>query len=493
MPCIVPANQPIYEALITKAKSYPADKVYQSKAYMTCADKIANMTKSIYDDLILGSWYSGGLCGIRVEAFINEFIKANPPAPAPYTEDAMNEARRIAAQNAPVDHTPSKNTTEEIIDNINNKFNMEAFLDEFIKANLLAPAPYTEDAINAPVVNPIITPPAPCGPNQAIVNTILSNPTDDVALSNEFTKIMEGSKTREEALARLEPILKSSIQQAFIESVFKNAVMSAPSMSDTIMDGIMSGKFITPPHVPNPPPSENLVDKKINQLNKELKETSDESYRNILMQRQVQRVQRREEINQQEQQEHSKVEIGSIIADGVRCSARLAGKPAVKYYESDSEEENDDDTIADIIQSTCKAKKWNYRDELITEYKTWRAGVTENSYTHKYNYVTHKYDVPVPERQIIRSWALYYSELLKNDRKLTKIKADMRLACKRMNIIYQNYILDKFMEWRDDPANKSLVTISRYSVSVGDFITYDNTGYKCIKKWLSSLKKSVTF
>jgi hypothetical protein len=100
MNCSVPANQPIYQALLDKAASYPADKPYQAKAYKKAAETIATYTKNIYDDLILGAWYGLDGIGDKIEDFINDFIKANPQ-PATYAEKAMDEARKIAAQNAP--------------------------------------------------------------------------------------------------------------------------------------------------------------------------------------------------------------------------------------------------------------------------------------------------------------------------------------------------------------------------------------------------------
>jgi hypothetical protein len=80
MSCVVPANQPIYEALIKKANSYPSTELYKAKAYTKAATCIAAHTKSIYDELVNDWWYSDGLSGIGwgITMFINEFIKVNP-------------------------------------------------------------------------------------------------------------------------------------------------------------------------------------------------------------------------------------------------------------------------------------------------------------------------------------------------------------------------------------------------------------------------------
>jgi uncharacterized protein YnzC (UPF0291/DUF896 family) len=100
--CVIPQNQPIYQALLDKAASYSADKPYQTKAYQKAAESIAALNRSIYDDLILEKWESWipGI-GPSIEKFVNDFIAANPQPPQYNAEEAMNEACKIAAQNAP--------------------------------------------------------------------------------------------------------------------------------------------------------------------------------------------------------------------------------------------------------------------------------------------------------------------------------------------------------------------------------------------------------
>jgi hypothetical protein len=100
MNCTVPANQPIYQALIDKAASYPSDKPYQAKAYKKAAESIATYTKNIYDSIIEPIPGIGSSIEKFIDDFIYESIKANPQ-PATYAEKAMDEARKIAAQNAP--------------------------------------------------------------------------------------------------------------------------------------------------------------------------------------------------------------------------------------------------------------------------------------------------------------------------------------------------------------------------------------------------------
>jgi hypothetical protein len=116
--CSVPANQPIYQALIDKAASYPADKPYQAKAYNKAAEIVAAYTSNIYTEYSRGAgWLESKPAGIgsSTENFIYEFIKASPKPVEPtitFVADfpagaakAMNDARTAAAAAAPKDIT----------------------------------------------------------------------------------------------------------------------------------------------------------------------------------------------------------------------------------------------------------------------------------------------------------------------------------------------------------------------------------------------------
>ena len=108
MSCSVPANQPIYQALLDKAASYPADKPYQAKAYKKAAESVLSYDVNIYSEYAkYKNLYSlPANIGEKIEDFIYEFIEANP-APAPLTgaARAMDDARKAAAAAAPKDVT----------------------------------------------------------------------------------------------------------------------------------------------------------------------------------------------------------------------------------------------------------------------------------------------------------------------------------------------------------------------------------------------------
>lgn len=105
MSCTIPANQPIYQALIDKAASYPADKIYQAKAYKKAAESVLNYNKSFYNSII--ETIPG--IGQNIEEFIDDFVASNPlKAPEPVltgAAKAMDDARKAAAAAAPKDVT----------------------------------------------------------------------------------------------------------------------------------------------------------------------------------------------------------------------------------------------------------------------------------------------------------------------------------------------------------------------------------------------------
>ena len=108
MNCSVPANQSIYQALIDKAASYPADQPYKAKAYKKAAESVAASKCNLYNsdesypEMLPGIGYS-------IEDFIYDFISTNPepakPAepitPANWSVQAMDDARIAAAAAAP--------------------------------------------------------------------------------------------------------------------------------------------------------------------------------------------------------------------------------------------------------------------------------------------------------------------------------------------------------------------------------------------------------
>lgn len=80
--CAVAQNQPIYEALIAKAASYPTDKPYNAQAYKKAAESLLTYRHNLYDVIANRTWYRHCQAlpnaGTRIKKFIQMFIEVNP-------------------------------------------------------------------------------------------------------------------------------------------------------------------------------------------------------------------------------------------------------------------------------------------------------------------------------------------------------------------------------------------------------------------------------
>lgn len=112
MSCVVPANQPIYQALVDKAASYPADKPYQAKAYKNAAETVLSHNKNLYTEYVNNRRPRPlpANFGPKTEDFICDFIKANPKptsmweqlkeivTPELYTNENPRRSTRLTAK-----------------------------------------------------------------------------------------------------------------------------------------------------------------------------------------------------------------------------------------------------------------------------------------------------------------------------------------------------------------------------------------------------------
>ena len=82
MYAFIPLNQPIVQALLDKADSFPIHKIYHAKAYRKAANNIAKLSFSLYDFILnsksydLDSIYIEGI-GPKISHFIIHFTKTH--------------------------------------------------------------------------------------------------------------------------------------------------------------------------------------------------------------------------------------------------------------------------------------------------------------------------------------------------------------------------------------------------------------------------------
>jgi hypothetical protein len=96
--CSVPQNQPIYQALLDRAASYPADKSYQANAYKKVAESVLTTKNNIYDVCEGYSPLELDSAGDKITEFIYNFVQSNPVATVVtksiYTPETPRRSRR---------------------------------------------------------------------------------------------------------------------------------------------------------------------------------------------------------------------------------------------------------------------------------------------------------------------------------------------------------------------------------------------------------------
>jgi hypothetical protein len=192
-------------------------------------------------------------------------------------------------------------------------------------------------------------------------------------------------------------------------------------------------------------------------------------------------------------------------AENPRRSKRNVGKPVVKYFT----EEDEQDEIAEAIEAVCAKKGWKYSDNLVAEFEAWLP--TADKYTlEKYDYKSDKY-IPRSKAEAAKEWAMYYSTSLQAQQKLLKISKAIIKYCEKNNIEYNPLMGEKFAAWKADPVNKKLISYSYTSYSGGCTCpscdptgerkknaaanavenSYERSVTYCVKAWFSTLKKTV--
>ncbi len=161
--CVNPINQTIYNALITQANSYPADRPYWSRGYRTVAELIATCEYDLYKEFTYSNRgitpHLDEFIDAEILHFIEDFILMSPtylalttvkpislPAPVYTPENPRRSKRNIGKPpvkyfSEDYDDYEILDTMKTICDKKNWHFN-EDFLDEF---NSWLPTTYKYD------------------------------------------------------------------------------------------------------------------------------------------------------------------------------------------------------------------------------------------------------------------------------------------------------------------------------------------------------------
>lgn len=372
--CVISQNQPIYQALLDKAATYPADKPYQAKAYRTAAESVLRYDKNLYEA------YTGQLpcpsiygIGDKIEEFICEFVKNNPVVTSSGDEVRVLNADEFAAAIA-ASLEPSQKEMDEARDRI-----------------------------------------------KAALVTSISKFNNDYNVAQSIT--VEVPKTE-----------------------------LPPGLSRTITCG-GTLKYCGHPECPD-----NTVSESVSSPTTFTVATTTAAM---------------------------------LLGRG----RRNIGKPRPKYFD-------EEDEIAETIESFCIKKHLFYDDELVTEFKDWL--LTADRYAlERYDYSTNKF-IPYPKAEVVIYWAHNFSTTLKKQQKEQKLNKALIKYCEKNGFEYNPLMDEKCGAWMDDPVNKELLTYTIYSryckcsdcnptgvLREAKKYTYDRAPGYCVNKWFATLKKTV--
>jgi hypothetical protein len=391
--CVISQNQPIYQALLDKAATYPADKPYQAMAYRTAAESVLSYDKNLYE-AYRGQLPCPSIYGIgnKIEEFICEFVETNP-----VVTSSGDEVRVLNA-------------------------------DEFAAA----------------IAASLETPPNPVEPAQ---------------------------KEMDEARERVKEALITSANKFINDyNVAQSMTVEAPKteltpgLSRTITCG-GTLKYCGHPECPDNTVSESVS-----------------SPATLTVATTVAAV-------------ASAVATAAVTAKNPRRSRRNIGKPPPKYFD-------EEDEIAETIESFCIKKHLFYDDELVTEFKDWL--LTADKYAlERYDYSTNKF-IPYPKAEVVIYWAHNFSTTLKKQQKEQKLNKALIKYCEKNGFEYNPLMNEKCGAWIDDPVNKELTTYTIYSrycacsqcnptgvLREAKKYTYDRAHGYCVNKWFATLKKTV--
>ena len=179
----------------------------------------------------------------------------------------------------------------------------------------------------------------------------------------------------------------------------------------------------------------------------------------------------------------------------LRCSSRHIGKPAPKYFD-------EEDEIAEAIESFCVKKHLFYDDKLVTEFKDWLP--TADKYAlERYDCRANKF-IPYPKIEVVIYWAHNFSTSLKKQQTEQKLNKALVKYCEKNGFEYNPLMDEKCGAWMADPVNKKLTTYTIYSryCKCSDCnptgvqreakkYTYDHAPGYCVWKWFATLKKQI--
>ncbi len=513
MSCTIPANQPIYQALLDKAASYPADKWRELELYRA-AETVRKYNANIYEEFAKYGGFDGQpwYIGKSTEQFIRDFIKASPaPAPptaakcavpanepiyqalldkaATYPAEKVYQARayRAAAEKLRTHATDLfsiKDRTYELMDHLDQYWGPH--VSEFIEKFIVAAKPSRPKCLWAPANEPIYkallekaaeaTAAGLSWKAKAWTTSAekMSAATIDLVAkygTSEYDKVLNNFGPKAAELIDDYCCAAPSLQAAEDAEKRRTRMMSADGDNCFVPanNGIYNALLYRASKASNKYAAKHYTDAATKVLS---------SPRNLPLAWSA----------GQGEEAIRDLNVGPSIAAYIKhYLTETQGSKVFKYPTID------DELAVEALKIYCIKNNTSYSDGLLDEYKKWRPSASKWD-LEEFDYEAHKH-IPRPVAKIATTWATHYSAALTPQNVANKYKQGVINYCKRNNIVYQPVMLERLNAWREANKDKLVNTLPVCGCAPecagGKMNTWPIGSTAVINRWFATLPKTV--
>ena len=515
MSCTIPANQPIYQALFDKAASYPADKVYQARAYRAAAETVRLYGVNIYEEY---AKYNGFVCapmtiGQGIEKFIYDFIKAESAKPAvPVTKctvpanEPIYKALLDKAAAYPADKKYQarayRAAAEKLRTHTMDLFGIEARTCELIDYLGAFWGPHVAEFIEkfiASQPSALLKPKCLWAPaNEPIYKLLLEKAAEATAAGKTWSAKAWTTSAEKMSAATIDLVAKYGTDEYYkvldnfgpkAWELIDDYCCAAPALKAAddaekrrtqMMSAGGADCFV--------PGNNGLYNALLYRASKASNKYSAKAYTDVAT-----------KVLSHPFSIPVAYNLGqSEIVEQLSGPAVVA---YIKYYLNETQggkvfkyPSTDDEKAMEALKIYCIKANYAYIPALLEEYKKWL--VTASKWElEEYDYETKKYK-PKSVTMIATTWAAIYSVTLKPLNVANKYKQGVINYCKKNNIVYQPLMLERLNSWREANKDKLVNTYPGCGCGSecdgGKIITYPMGHTAVINRWFATLPKTVS-
>jgi DNA polymerase/3'-5' exonuclease PolX len=511
MSCTIPANQPIHQALLDKAASYPVDKAYQARAYRAAAETVRAYEANIYEEF---AKYNKFACctptiGKSTEQFIQDFIKAEPMKAAAKCTVPANEPIYKALQDKAASYPADKvyqarayrKAAEKLRTHTTDLFSIEARTYELMDHLDQYWGPHVAEFIEkfiASQPSALLKPKCLWAPaNEPIYKLLLEKAAEATAAGKTWSAKAWTTSAEKMSAATIDLVAKYGTDEYYkvldnfgpkAWELIDDYCCAAPSLkaaedAEKRRVGMMSAGggdcFV--------PGNNGLYNALLYRASKASNKYSAKAYTDAATKVLSHPFSIPVAYNLSQSEIVEVLGGPSIVAYIKHYLNETQGGKVFKYPTTD------DEKAEEALKLYCIKANYAYIPALLEEYKKWLPTASKWE-LERYDYDAQKYK-PKSAAMIATIWAAIYSATLKPLNVANKYKQGVINYCKRNNIVYQPLMLERLDAWRETNKDKLVNTYPGCSCGSecdgGKVNTYPMGHVAVINKWFATLPKTV--